>query len=99
MRINFVKIEILEVKTGVQVFKNINHFHIALAMSPMRMDINYPLKYRKMRINFTKIEILEVKMGVQVSKNINHFHIALAMPPMQMDINYPLPPMQTVWIC
>ena len=28
MRINFVKIEILEVKTGVQVFKNINHFHI-----------------------------------------------------------------------
>ena len=47
MRINFVKIEILEVKTGVQVFKNINHFHIALAMSPMQMDINYPLNIGK----------------------------------------------------
>ena len=43
MRINFVKIEILEVKMAVQVSKNINRFHIALAMSPMQMDINYPL--------------------------------------------------------
>ena len=42
MRINFVKIEILEVKTGVQVSKNINHFHIALVMS-----INYPLNIGK----------------------------------------------------
>ena len=40
MRINFTKIDILEVKTGVQVSKNINHFHIALAMPPMQMDIN-----------------------------------------------------------
>ena len=59
MRINFTKIEILEVKMGVQVSKNINHFHIALAMPPMQMDINYippisdangyklPPKYRK----------------------------------------------------
>ena len=28
MRINFTKIEILEVKMGVQVSKNINHFRI-----------------------------------------------------------------------
>ena len=28
MRINFVKIKILEVKTGVQVSKNTKHFHI-----------------------------------------------------------------------
>ena len=28
MRINFTKIEILEVKMWVQVSKNINHFHI-----------------------------------------------------------------------
>ena len=89
MRINFVKIKILEIKTGVQVSKNTNHFHIALVVSPMQMDINYP-KYRKIRINFAKIEILEVKTGVQVSKNTNHFHIALVMAPMQMDINYPL---------
>ena len=41
MRINFTKIEILEVKMGVQVSKNINHFHIALAMPLMQMDINY----------------------------------------------------------
>ena len=96
MRINFVKIEILEVKTGVQVSENINHFHI-YSIGDVSDANGYKLspKYRKMIIfNFTKIEILEVKMGVQVSKNINHFHIALAMPPMQMDINYPLPPMQ-----
>ena len=52
MRINFVKIEILEVKTGVQVSKNINHFHIALAMPPMQMDINYPLPPMQMDINY-----------------------------------------------
>ena len=47
MRINFVKIEILEVKMGVKVSKNINHFHIALVTSPMQMDINYPLNIGK----------------------------------------------------
>ena len=51
MRINFTKIVILEVKMGVQVSKNINHFHIALAMPPMQMDINYPLPPMKMDIN------------------------------------------------
>ena len=47
MRINFTKIEILEVKMGVKVSKNITHFHIALAMPPMQMDINYPLNIGK----------------------------------------------------
>ena len=35
------------IKMGVQVSKNINNFHIALAMSPMQMDINYPLNIGK----------------------------------------------------
>ena len=43
IKINFAEIEILEVKTGVQVSKNAKHFHIALRMPPMQMDINYPL--------------------------------------------------------
>ena len=47
MRINFTKIEILKVKMGVKVSKNITHFHIALAMPPMQMDINYPLNIGK----------------------------------------------------
>ena len=47
MRINFTKIEILEVKMGVKVSKNITHFHIALAMPLMQMDINYPLNIGK----------------------------------------------------
>ena len=52
MRISFTKIEILEVKMGVQVSKNINHFHIALVMPPMQMDINYPLPPMQMDINY-----------------------------------------------
>ena len=32
---------------GVKVSKNITHFHIALAMPPMQMDINYPLNIGK----------------------------------------------------
>ena len=47
MRINFVKIRILEVKMGVPVSKNTNHFHIALVMPPMQMDINDPLDIGK----------------------------------------------------
>ena len=39
IRINFAKIEILEVKTGVQVSKNTKHFRIAMGMPPMQMDI------------------------------------------------------------
>ena len=43
MRINFTKIEILEV----------NHFqYLALAMPPMQMDINYPLPPMQMDINY-----------------------------------------------
>ena len=50
MRINFVKIEILEVKTGVQVFKNINHFRINGYKLPPTSDENgykLPPKYRE----------------------------------------------------
>ena len=52
MRINFTKIKILEVKMGIQVSKNINHFHIALVMPPIQMDINYPLPLTQMDINY-----------------------------------------------
>ena len=47
MRINFVKIEILEVKTGVLFPKNTKHFHIALGMSQMETDASYPLNIGK----------------------------------------------------
>ena len=101
MRINFVKIEILEVKTGVQVSKNINHFHIALADVSDANGYKLPPKYRKMRINFVKIEILEVKTGVQGSQKYQSFSYSigdasnangykLPLPPMQMGINYAL---------
>ena len=53
MRINFTKLEILEVKMGAQVSKNMNHFHIALAMPPMQMDINYPIPPMQMDINYS----------------------------------------------
>ena len=54
------------------------------------MDINYPLKYRKIRIHFARLVILEVKTGVSSLKNTKHVDIALVMPSMQMDIKYPL---------
>ena len=47
IRINFAEIGILEVKTRIQVSKNTKHFHIALGMPPMQMDIIYPLKVGK----------------------------------------------------
>ena len=47
IRINFAEIGILEVKTGVQVSINTKHFHIALGVPPMQMDINYPLNIGK----------------------------------------------------
>ena len=45
MRINFVKIEILEVKMGVQVSKNINHFRIGDASNANGYKL--PPKYQE----------------------------------------------------
>ena len=47
-------LDILEVKTGVQVSKNIKHFHIALEMPPMQMDINDPLDIGKEELTLQK---------------------------------------------
>ena len=53
-RINFAEIEILEVKMGVQISKNTKHFHIALRMPPMQMDINDPLNIGKEELTSQK---------------------------------------------
>ena len=67
MRINFVKIEILEVKTGVQVSKY-QSFSYSIGDVSDANGYKLPPKYQKMRINFVKIEILEVKTGFKSSK-------------------------------
>ena len=54
MRINFVKIKILEVKTGVTFSKNTKYFHIVLGMTPMQMDINDPLNIGKSKLTLQK---------------------------------------------
>ena len=48
------EIGILEVKTGVQVSKNTNHFHTGLGMPPMQMDLTDPLNIRKEELTSQK---------------------------------------------
>ena len=68
MRINFVKIKILKVKTGVKVSKNNNHFHIALVMTPMQMDIHVK-KGVKVSKNTNHFRIALVMAPIQMDIN------------------------------